>query len=92
MPPNLAAGNSTNKAVIRDCEISPLILQSPPNVKAQETYMKLGALILSLRFRFSLSDDGGEGLSAFKNGVSVDPTAHGTAFRRILNTGKRKPR
>jgi len=27
MPPNLAAGNSTNKAVIRDCEISPLILQ-----------------------------------------------------------------
>jgi len=55
MPPNLAAGNSTNKAAIRDCEISPLILQSPPNVKAQETYMKLGALILSLRFRFSLS-------------------------------------
>lgn len=46
MPPNLAAGNSTNKAAIRDCEISPLILQSPPNVKAQETYMKLGALIV----------------------------------------------
>lgn len=46
MPPNLAAGNSRNKAAIRDCEISPLILQSPPNVKAQETYMKLGALIV----------------------------------------------
>jgi hypothetical protein len=46
MPPNLAAGNSTNKAAIRDCEISPLILQSPPNVKAQESYMKLGALIV----------------------------------------------
>lgn len=46
MPPNLAAGNSTNKGRFRDCEISPLILQSPPNVKAQETYMKLGALIV----------------------------------------------
>ena len=46
MPPNLAAGNSTNKAAIRDCEISPLILQSPPNVKAQETYTKLEALIV----------------------------------------------
>jgi hypothetical protein len=52
MPQNLAAGNSTNKAAIRDCEISPLILQSPPNVKAQETHMKLGALIV---FVFTLS-------------------------------------
>jgi len=80
MPPNLAADNSTHKAAIRDCEISPLILQSPPNVKVQETYMKLGALISLYAFAFPYLDDGGQRLSAFKNGVSVDPTTHGTVI------------
>src|ERR1017187_1392306 len=31
-------------------------------------------------FAFPYLDDRGEGLSAFKNGVSVDPTAHGTVI------------
>jgi hypothetical protein len=42
--------------------------------------MKLGALNCLYAFAFPYLDDGGEGLSAFKNGVSVDPTTHGTVI------------